>query len=156
MKGRGLIERKQKNVFCKNIKKKLTPEKDNTWYDIFSANPKNPAEARNVRRTGGGRGLRGGVRKKSGWGVSWTTSDLLISSLTSERLQPRTRGNGARRRSKARGRTFQGEWVAAEKVRAGIRHAVVVCLVCLNMTGRTKERIAQSKRARAGSLAIVD
>ena len=44
------------------------------------------------------------------------------------------------------------EWNAAEEVRAGLRHAVV----CPNVTGRTKERIAQSKRARAGSLAFVD
>ena len=40
---------------------------------------------------------------------------------------------------------------AAEEVRAGRRHAVV----CPSMTGRIKERIAQSKRARAGSLALV-
>ena len=32
---------------------------------------------------------------------------------------------------------------AAEKARAGLRHAVV----CPNVTGMTKERIAQSKRA---------
>ena len=44
------------------------------------------------------------------------------------------------------------KWTTAEKARAELRHAVV----CPNMTGRTKERIAQSKRARAGSLAIVD
>ena len=44
------------------------------------------------------------------------------------------------------------KWIAAEEVRAGLRHAVV----CLNVTGRTKERITQSKRARAGSLALVD
>ena len=44
------------------------------------------------------------------------------------------------------------KWIAAQKVRAGLRHAVV----CMNVTERTKERIAQSKRARAGSLAIVD
>ena len=43
-------------------------------------------------------------------------------------------------------------WIAAEKVRAGLRHAVV----SPNMTGRAKERIAQSKRAQAGSLAMVD
>ena len=43
--------------------------------------------------------------------------------------------------------------IAAEKVRAGRRHAAV----CPNVTGRTKDRIAQSKRAlRARSLAIVD
>ena len=29
-------------------------------------------------------------------------------------------------------------------------------VVCPNVTGRTKKRIAQSKRARAGSLALVD
>ena len=44
------------------------------------------------------------------------------------------------------------KWIAAEKVRAGLRHAVV----CSNVTGRTKDRIAQSKYVRAGSLAIVD
>ena len=44
------------------------------------------------------------------------------------------------------------KWVVAEKVGAGLRHAVV----CPNVTGRTKERIAHSKRVRADSLAIVD
>ena len=43
------------------------------------------------------------------------------------------------------------KWIAAEKSRAGLRHTVV----CLNVTGRAKERIAQCKRARAGTLAIV-
>ena len=33
-------------------------------------------------------------------------------------------------------------WISAEIVRAGLRHAAVVCP---NVTGRTKERIAQSK-----------
>ena len=42
--------------------------------------------------------------------------------------------------------------IAAEKVKAGLRHAAV----CSNVTGRTKERIARSKGARAGSLALVD
>ena len=40
--------------------------------------------------------------------------------------------------------------IAAEKARAGLRHVVVFP----NVTRRAKERIAQSKRARAGSLAI--
>ena len=44
------------------------------------------------------------------------------------------------------------KWIAAEKARARLRPAVI----CSNVTGRTKERIAQSKRARAGLLAIVD
>ena len=44
------------------------------------------------------------------------------------------------------------KWIAAEKNKAGLRYTVV----CPNVTGRTKEMIAQSKRARAGSLALVD
>ena len=47
---------------------------------------------------------------------------------------------------------FIAKCIAAEKTKAGLRHAVV----CPNVTGRTKERIVQSKRARAGSLALVD
>ena len=47
---------------------------------------------------------------------------------------------------------FMAKWIAAEKTKAGLRHAVV----CPNVTERTKERIAQSKRARAGLLALVD
>ena len=34
--------------------------------------------------------------------------------------------------------SFMAKWIAAEEVRAGLRHAVV----CPNVTGRTKERIA--------------
>ena len=44
------------------------------------------------------------------------------------------------------------KWIIVEKVRAGLRHAVV----CPNVTGRINDKIAQSKRARAGSLALVD
>ena len=47
---------------------------------------------------------------------------------------------------------FMAKWIAAEKLRAGPRDAVV----CLNVTGRAKGRIAQSKRAHAGSLTIVE
>ena len=46
---------------------------------------------------------------------------------------------------------FMAKWIAAEEARAGLRHAVI----CPNVTGRTKERVAQSKRARAGPLAFV-
>ena len=41
--------------------------------------------------------------------------------------------------------------IAAKKASAGQRHAVE----CLNVTGRTKKRIAQNKRACLGSLVIV-
>ena len=47
---------------------------------------------------------------------------------------------------------FMAKSIVAEKARAGLRHAIV----CPNVTGRTKERIAQSKRGRAGSPALVD
>ena len=46
---------------------------------------------------------------------------------------------------------FMTKWIAVEEARAGLRHAVV----CPNVTGRTKERIVQSKRARAGSLTLL-
>ena len=42
-----------------------------------------------------------GARKNSGWGVCLTT-ELSVSTPTSRRLQPRTRGNGAGRRNKER------------------------------------------------------
>ena len=42
--------------------------------------------------------------------------------------------------------------ISAEKVSAGLWLVVV----SPNVTGRTKERIAQSKRARAGSFAVAD
>ena len=60
-------------------------------------------------------------------------------------------GNGAGRRNKGRNLLWRRNG-SPEKARAGLRCAVV----CPNVTGRTKERIAQSKRARAGSLALVD
>ena len=41
---------------------------------------------------------------------------------------------------------------ARARATAGLRHPAV----CPNVTGGIKERIAQSKRARAGSLALVD
>ena len=47
---------------------------------------------------------------------------------------------------------FMAKLIAAEKAKARLRHVVL----CPNVLGRTKERIAQSKRARAGSLALVD
>ena len=51
------------------------------------------------------------------------------------------------------GGTFHGERIAARNARTGLRHAIVVWP---NVTGRTKEMIAQSERAHAGSFAIVD
>ena len=47
---------------------------------------------------------------------------------------------------------FMAKWIAAERARAALRHAKT----CPNVTGRTKERVAQSKRARTGLLATID
>ena len=45
------------------------------------------------------------------------------------------------------------KWIAAEKAKAGLRHAVV----CPNVTGRTDKRITtENKRARAGLLTLVN
>ena len=44
------------------------------------------------------------------------------------------------------------KWITAEKTSVGLGHAVVR----FNETGKVKERIAQSTRARAGLLAIAD
>ena len=90
-----------------------------------------------------------GARKKIGWGVFWTTSELSASTPTSGRLLPegewcRTAEQGAE--------DFMAKWIVAEKAKAGLRRA----MVCPNVAGRTTERIAQSKRARAGLLALVD
>ena len=98
---------------------------------------------RGVRRISRGRGLRGVPGKRMD-GV------FPGRPQTSGRLQPRARGNG--RTAEQGAGLFIAKWIVAEKARAGLRHAVV----CPDVTGRTKERIAQSKRARAGSLAIVD
>ena len=57
-----------------------------------------------------------------------------------------------RRTAEQRAKHFIVKWIAAEKARAGLRHAVV----CPNVTGRTEKRIAQTKRARAGLLTLVD
>ena len=59
---------------------------------------------------------------------------------------------GWRRTAEQGAEHFMAKWIAAEEARVGLRHLVV----CLNLTKRTKERIAQSKRTRAGLLAIVE
>ena len=56
-----------------------------------------------------------------------------------------------RRTAKQGAEHFMAKWIVAEETKAGLRHAVIYP----NVTGRTKKRIAQSKRARAGLLALV-
>ena len=59
---------------------------------------------------------------------------------------------GMAQNDRTRGGTFMAKWIVAEKAKAGLWHAAV----CPNVTGRTKERISQSERTRAGSLALLD
>ena len=50
---------------------------------------------------------------------------------------------------------FMATWIAAEKAR-DVLGFIAVVVVCPNAKRRTNDRIAQSKRARAGLLAIVN
>ena len=107
-------------------------------------------EVRDVRRVGGGRGLYGGPGKR--------VDGMFPGRPQSFRHQRRpwttaAQGEGEWRRTAEQGpEHFMAKLIIAEKARAGLRHTVV----CPNVTGRTKDRIAQSMRARAGSLALVD
>ena len=78
--------------------------------------------------------------------------DLTAFGINADQWTTAAQDEAEWRRTAAQGAEhFMAKWIAAEKIRAGLRHAVV----CPNVTGRTKERIAQSKRARAGLLAII-
>ena len=79
--------------------------------------------------------------------------DLRAFGINADQWTTAAQDEGEWRRAAEQGAEhFMAKWNAAEKARAGLRHAVV----CLNVTGRANGRIAQSKRACAGSLAIVD
>ena len=80
--------------------------------------------------------------------------DLRAFGTNTEQWTTAAQEEGEWRRTAEEGAEhFMAKWIAAaKKAKAGLRHAVV----CPNVTGRTKKRIAQSKRARAGSLALVD
>ena len=103
---------------------------------------------RDVRRTGGAHGLRGGKEK--------IVDGMSPARPHSFRYQRRSVNNcnpgrgGMAQDGGTKGGTFHGEMGRCRKARAGQRHAVV----CPNLTRRTKERIAQSKRVCAGSLVI--
>ena len=65
------------------------------------------AEVRDVRRIGGGAGCGGEVRKKSGWGVSWTNSSLRHQRRLVDDCSP-GRGEMAQDGG-TKGGTFHGE-----------------------------------------------
>ena len=106
---------------------------------------------RDVRRNGGGRGLCGGQEKEC---IGCFLDDLRAFRINVDRWTAAAQDEGGWRRTAEQGAEhyFMAKWIVAKKNKAGLRHAVV----CPNVTGRTKERIAQNTRARAGSLALVD
>ena len=80
--------------------------------------------------------------------------DLRAFGINADQWTTAAQDEGEWRRTAERGAEhFMAKWIVEEKTKTGVRNAVV----CPHVTGRTKERIAQSKRApRAGSLALVD
>ena len=97
----------------------------------------------------GGAGCMGGQEKE--W-MGCFLDDLRASGINAEQWRTAAQDEGEWHRTAEQGaERFMAKWIAAEKAWAELRHAVV----CPNVTVRTKERVAQSKRARAGSLALV-
>ena len=106
---------------------------------------------RDVRRVGGGRGLRGGPGKKV---------DAVFPGPPQSFRHPRRPVDdgspgrkGMAQDGGTRGGTFHGEM---DRCRESQGWTTACSGICPNVAGRAKERIAQSKRARAGSLVIVD
>ena len=79
--------------------------------------------------------------------------DIRAFGINADQWMTAARDEGEWRKTAEQGaELFMAKMIAAEKAGAGLRHAVV----CLNVTGRTKERIPPSKQTCAGSLFIVD
>ena len=99
----------------------------------------------------GGAGCVGGEEKE--W-MGCFLDDLRASGVNADLWTTATQDGGEWRRMVEQGAEhFMAKWIVAEKAKAGLRHAVVRP----NATGRTKERIVQSKQdRRASSLALVD
>ena len=78
--------------------------------------------------------------------------DLRAFGINAGQWTTAAQDEGKRRKTAKQGaKLFMAKWIATEKTRAGLWHAVE----CPNVTGRTKERIARRKRARAGSLTTI-
>ena len=100
----------------------------------------------------GGGGLCGGARKRVD-GMFPGRPFHRAFGINADQWTTAAQDEGEWRRTAEQGGEHStAKRIAAEKANAGLRYAVV----CPNVTGRTKERTARSKRARAGSLALVD
>ena len=79
--------------------------------------------------------------------------DLRAFGINADQWTTEAQGErGWRRLAEQEAEHFMAKWIAAAKARAGLRRAVIYP----NVTGKIKERIAQSKRTRAVLIAIVD
>ena len=91
----------------------------------------------------GGADCVGGQEKE--W-MGCFLDDLRAFSINADQWMTAAQAEGEWRRTAEQGAEhFTAKWIVAEEATAGLRRAVV----CPNVTGRAKERIAQSKRARA-------
>ena len=98
----------------------------------------------------GGAGCVGGQEKE--W-MGYFLDGLKAFGINTDQWGTAAQDEGEWRRTAEQGvKHFMAKWIAAEKARAGLQHAVA----CPKVTGRTRKRIAQSKRAHAGLLALVD
>ena len=76
--------------------------------------------------------------------------DLRAFGINADQWTPAAQGEREWRRTAEQGaERFMVKWIAAEKARAGLRHAGQQIVVCANVTGRTNGRMAQRKRVRA-------
>ena len=93
-----------------------------------------------------------GGRKVKEW-MGCFLDDLNAFGINADQWTTAAQDVGEWRRTAEQGAEhFMAKLIAAEKTKAGLRHAVV----CLKVTERTKKRITQRKGARAGSLVLVD
>ena len=105
---------------------------------------------RGARRIGGGRGIRGGPGKD--W-VGYLPHDLRAFGNNTDQWANTAHDEGEWRKTATQvAERFMVKWIAAEKVRARLRHAVP----CSNVPERTNGMIARSKRVRPESFVIAD
>ena len=98
----------------------------------------------------GGAGCVGGQKKE--W-MGCFLDDLRPFGINADQWTTAAQDEGEWRRTAEQGVEYLiAKWIAAEEARAELQHAVV----CPNVMGRIKETTAQSKRAHAGLLALVD
>ena len=98
----------------------------------------------------GGAGCVGGQEKE--W-MECFLDDLRALGINTDQWTTAAQDEGEWRKTAEKGaERFMAKWIAVEKAKTGLWHVVVFP----NVTKRIKDRIAQSKCVRAGSLAIVD